>query len=638
MFWMATLWAYWRYVTAKSRGKEKLEIRSPKSERYPTLWYALTLFFFALALLSKPMAVTLPFVLLLLDYWPLRRIQLPITDFKSLFRLVLEKVPFLALSVAVCVLTIKAQSQAHSVVSTAGLPIYDRTAHALFAYAHYIGAMLLPNHLAVYYPYETAVPATKLTVACLVLALISLFAFRFGRKFPYLLVGWLWFLGTLVPVIGLVQVGDQAWADRYTYLPYIGLFIALVWGVSEILGAVGALRPTNIAKAGRGWQAQLGLPTAPKILAVGIAVALLILTSLQLRYWKNTRTLFEHAATVTQKNYMAVTLLGSLLAKEGKLDQAIDHYKTALSWKLAYAEAHFFLGNALDQQGKLDAAIAEYNQALRFKPMQEQTHILLGTDLTKKQQLDEAAAHYREALKLNPESTTAHNNLARLLQSQGRLEEAIEHYSSTLKLDPRLAEAHNNLGVLLLTRGNTTEGIRELREALRLNPGDLETEYNLALALIQKQEWSEPAELFSKILQTHPNDANAHYQLAVALGHLHKTREAMSHYASALLLQPDFPNALDGLAWILATSSSAEYRNGPQAVGMAERACELTSRADAAKLKTLAAAYAEIGDFNKAVANASNALKKAISSGRTNVSQECQAMITNFITSHPWRQ
>jgi len=166
----------------------------------------------------------------------------------------------------------------------------------------------------------------------------------------------------------------------------------------------------------------------------------------------------------------------------------------------------------------------------------------------------------------------------------------------------------------------------------------LETEYNLALALIQKQEWSEPAELFSKILQTHPNDANAHYQLAVALGHLHKTREAMSHYASALLLQPDFPNALDGLAWILATSSSAEYRNGPQAVGMAERACELTSRADAAKLKTLAAAYAEIGDFNKAVANASNALKKAISSGRTNVSQECQAMITNFITSHPWRQ
>jgi tetratricopeptide (TPR) repeat protein len=221
---------------------------------------------------------------------------------------------------------------------------------------------------------------------------------------------------------------------------------------------------------------------------------------------------------------------------------------------------------------------------------------------------------------------------------QGRLDEAIEQYSSALKLDPGLAEAHNNLGVLMLTRGRTAEGIRELREALRLNPDDMETEHNLALGLNQQQDWREAAELFAKTLQRRQDDANAHYQFAIALAHLQSTREAMSRFASALLIQPDFANALDGLAWILATANAAEYRNGPQAVGMAERACELTSGADANKLKTLAASYAEVGNFEKASATASNALEKALSSGRTNISQECQAMLTNFIAGHPWRQ
>ena len=656
LFWMATLWAYAAYVTSESREKAKLEIRNSKSETNSkktnsnnfgfyggrsASYYGLALLLFALGLMSKPMAVTLPFVLLLLDYWPLQRFQFPITNYRALSRLILEKMPFLALTALACVLTIRAQTDAHAVVSTTGLPIFSRVLHAVISYEHYLVATFWPRHLAAFYPYETGVPAISLIIACLVLAFISFIALLFARKLPFLFVGWLWFLGTLIPVIGLVQVGEQAWADRYTYLPSIGLFIAIVWGFSEILkarthGAVGTPRPTTEAKVGREWQAQLGLPNAPCILAIGLGIAMLVATSVQLRYWKNTRTLFEHAAAVTEKNHMAATLLGSLLAKEGKFDEAIDHYKTALTWKPEYPEAHFFLGNALDQQGKLDAAISEYEQALRYKPIQEQAHIFLGAALAKQRKLEEAKSHYIAALKINPESAVAHNNLARVLQTEGKSDDAMEHYSAALKFDPRLAQAHNNLGVLLLARGQTAKGARELREALRLNPGDLETESNLALALNQQQQWNESAELLGKVLEKRGNDANAHCQFAVALTHLHRTREAMNHYASALLIQPDFPDALDGLSWILATAQNAAFRNGTEAVRMAERACELTNRKDAQKLKTLAAACAEAGRYSDAVSTLEHALEVSshVTASTTN---EMQPMLAAFKAGKPWR-
>jgi tetratricopeptide (TPR) repeat protein len=637
-FWMATWWAYGRYIAGQGREKDKLEFRNPKSEGNPKSWYCVTLFVFALALMSKPMAVTLPFVLLLLDYWPLHRLQLPVTNYQLLFRLLLEKVPFLVPSAVACALTIQAQSQAHAVASTAGLPIFNRIGHALLAYLHYVRAIVWPTHLAVYYPYETAIPSTELVAACLILALISILAVCYARKLPYLLVGWLWFLGMLVPVIGLVQVGEQAWADRYTYLPSIGLFIAAVWGThycsSRRQEALTDLGPTHQRKRERpdvGCYQTYGVCG----LAVLTGAFLLTLTSVQLRYWKNTHTLFEHAVAVTQKNYMAVTLLGSLLAKDGNLDEAIERYNTALNWKHDYPEAHFFLGHALDQQGKIDPAIGEYKQALSFKPMHEQAHIFLGAALAKKRQFDEAVSHYSAALKLNPESAVAHNNLARVFQTEGRLDEAMEHYSAALKLDPGLAQAHNNLGVLMLAKGRTTDGVRELREAVRLNPSDAESEYNLALALNQEQQWNEAAELLATILKKHPNDPNAHYQFAVALTNLRKTREAMSHYASALLIHPDFPEALDGLAWILSTSANASFRNGPEALRMAERACVLTNRKDAQKLRTLAAAYAEAGRYADAVSTIQSAMEPGMSSSNSSLSASMQ---NAFKSGQPWRE
>jgi tetratricopeptide (TPR) repeat protein len=600
-FWMLTLWFYVRFA-------EQVKVQSPKSK----VFYGATLLSFTLALMAKPMAVTLPFVLLLLDCWPLKRIsncEFQIANFK---RRLLEKTSFFLLSAGACVLTLRAQVIA--IVSTAGLSVSHRVVHVLAAYNHYLTAMFFPWHLAIYYPYQIQLPAPTIAGAVAVLALVTFLALKNLRQRPYILVGWLWYLGTLVPVIGLVQVGDQAWADRYTYLPLIGLFVPVVWLADEFIKSRVVLRSASVI----------------------IAVALLAATSLQLRYWQNTRTLFEHANQVTPENYMAITMLGSLLAKEHKYDEAIAYYQKALRYEPTFPEAHFFLGDALDEQGKLDEAIAEYQQALWFKPTQEQTHIFLGIALGKQKKYDEAMAHYRAALKLNPDSAVAENNLARLLHTLGRLDEAVEHYHAALEIDPKLELAHNNLGILLIQQGNLVEGVRQLRAALQLKPENAETEFNLALALNQQAQWSEAAELFAKIISLHANDAKAHCEFAGALAHLKKSRAAMSEYASALLIQQDFPDALDGLAWILSTDSNPDFRNGSEAVQMAGRACELTNHQDPEKLKTLAAAQAETGRFDEAITTVQTAKALAVKAGRQELVKECAHLLEHFQRAESW--
>ena len=588
--------------------------------------------------MSKPMVVTLPFVLLLLDYWPLGRfrgLESGVQSLKSnvhrpqstahtarispiVYRILLEKLPFLALSAIGCVLTVSAQQP--SIVSTAGLRISQRLEHALLAYLHYGGALLVPRRLAVYYPYEKAIPAGEVVFAGLLLLALTMLAFRLATRRPYLVTGWLWFLGMLVPVLGLVQVGEQAWADRYTYLPSIGLFIAVVWGMSELAQREPAAR------------------TVLRWLAAAVGLALLVGTSVQLRYWKDTRTLFEHAARVTRDNPLAATLLGSLLADEGKFDEAIEYYRTALRYAPGFPEAHFYLGHALDQQGKLDEAIAEYQKAIWYEPIREQTLLLYGAALARQGKPDQAAAHYLAAIKLDPQSAVAHNNLAKLLHAQGRLDEAIQHYSVALETDPGLAQAHNNLGVLLLQKGRVAEGVAQLREALRLKPGDRESQLNLAQGLVQQEQWSEAAALFTKTVTAATADPNLRCQFAKALAHLHKTREAMSQFASALLLQQDLPEALSGLSWILATDADPQVRNGDQAYAMAERACELTGRKDAEKLKTLAAACAESGRFSQALSDAQAALDLASKNGQRAVTDECRLMLGAFRAGKPWRE
>ncbi len=593
-FWMLTLLAYTRFTENKSTAR-----------------YFTALGVFTLALMAKPMAVTLPFVLLLLDFWPLGRIKNEKSKLKNVWPLVLEKAPFLALSAGACWLTLQAQQIA--IVSTAGLTLPQRFAHTLVAYDHYFRATFFPVNLAVYYPYVISLDAGTVIVSGIVLALITVLALMNWRQRPWIIFGWLWFLGTLVPVIGLVQVGDQAWADRYTYLPLVGLFVSLVWLAAEII------KNKNGARA----------------LAGVAGVAMLIMTSVQLSHWKNTWTLFDHANKVTKENYMAITVLASQLAKQNKLDEAIALYNQALSYKPTFPETHFFLGNAFDQLGRPDEAVAEYEKALWFKPMQEQTHIFLGIVLGKQKKYAEAITNYEAALKIAPDSAVTHNNLARIYHTQGKFDEAITHYQAALQLNPKLALAHNNLGILLLQKNDLAGGTAQLREAMRLNPTNSETILNLGIALNQQQKWPEAVALFSKVVPNDSPDVRGHLEFGVALAKEKQIREAMAQFAAALLIQPDVPNALDGLAWILATDGKAENRNGGEALKLARRACEITQNKDAVKIKTLAAAYAEVGQFAEAQKFAAQA---AGLTGDFELRSLCERMATAFVKSQPWRE
>jgi tetratricopeptide (TPR) repeat protein len=606
-FFLLTLLAYTGYVRASEQG------------RGVARWYGTALGCFALGLLSKPMVVTLPFVLLLLDYWPLARFRSA-----GIWKLLREKLPFILLSGIACSLTLAAQHQGFTVVSRAGLPLSQRLPHVLVAYGHYLEVTFLPRQLAAYYPYVREMGWWQLSWAGLVLISITGLAVRFARSRPYLLIGWLWYLGTLVPVIGLVQVGDQAWADRYTYIPLIGVFIAVVWGAAD-LGSRWASRSAGARMA-------LGA------LAAAACVVLLVASARQLRHWSDTRALFEHAAAVTQRNARALTVLGSLDAAEGKVDSAKRRYAEALSYDPDNPETHFYLGKLHDQAGDLDSALAAYDGALWARQWRERALVAMGADFARQTNYTEAIARYQAALAVEPKSATAHNNLARLFHSQGRYEEAIRHYEAALEINPGLAPAHNNLGVLLLQQGRAAEGIRQLREAARLNPADPETQFNLAVAWNQQQHWNEAAAILAAIAPGRPNDPKLHYEYGRALEHLEKPREALSHYAKALLLMPDYPEALTELSWLLSTSPSAEFRNGPEALAMAQRACELTGNKIPAALLSLAAANAETGNFSEATRLAQIARESAQRNGQKEAGEKAAQMLEAFKSAKEWRE
>lgn len=433
-FWLLTMWTYVRYVEC------------PRVSRY-----FLILLSFAFGLMSKPMLVTLPFVLLLLDYWPLDRVQMgrstdvgmPQThkskttgDQKAIvFRLVWEKTPLFALSAASSVVTAFSQHSAGATWSWDVLPLKIRIANALFSYVRYVEKMIWPQGLAVLYPYPADVFATwKVAGAAFLLVCILVLSVRAARGYPYLAVGWLWYLGTLVPVIGLVQVGPQSMADRYTYVPLIGLFIIIGWGFDEV---VARWRYRRIASG-----AFIGV----------LLLALIICSRMQVRYWRNSASLFQHAIDVTTNNYYAQHSLGKALARQGKLDEAIVHYSKALQIRPDYAEAYFCLGAALEEQRKFQEAISSYSKALQIRPNYAPAHNNLGILLGRKGNLEEAIGHFLKVLEARPDYAEAHNNLGITLARQGKLDEAIRHLSEAVRIKPDYAEASNNLRVLRQAR------------------------------------------------------------------------------------------------------------------------------------------------------------------------------------------
>ncbi len=462
-FFMLTLWAYSRFVEFKVKNS-KFSIQS----------YLLALFFFALGLMSKPMLVTTPFVLLLLDFWPLRRFQPSTFNFQlsTLRSLLLEKTPFFALTLASCVITFVVQRSGGAMTDIARLPMGPRLSNALVGCLTYIRKMFWPSDLAVLYPFPHTPQITAAILAFFVLLGITSLAVWRLRRSPYLAVGWFWFLGTLVPVIGLVQVGAQAMADRYTYIPSIGLFIAIIWISWEVFGSK--------IQNGFFWPG----------LTIGILVLCFGLTVSQASHWKNTETLFAQAVRVTHYNPVAQYVLGEAIGSRGGDPAA--YYQEALRLRPNYANAHNNLGIVLFHRQEFAQAINHFSEAVRIRPNFLDAHINLGSALASAGRIDEAITEFREVLRLDPDHAPAHSNLATALLSAGELEEAKSHLEEALRLNPDYADAHYGMANLLAFQGKTNEAIEHYTILLRINPNHSEAQKRSAELQNQFPDKSNP--------------------------------------------------------------------------------------------------------------------------------------------------
>ena len=507
LFWMLTLWAYSRYAGKPENANNGSGMGDPShtSHRppYAARYYLLSLCCFVLGLMSKPMLVTLPCVLLLLDYWPLGRLRLATAR-----GLVREKVPFLLAAAVVSGVTFLVQQRGGAVVG--GLAFTDRAANAVVSYGRYLGKLFCPVDLAAFYPRVDHWPVATVAAAGLLLLVISAAALALRRAYPYALTGWLWFLGTLVPVIGLVQVGGQSMADRYSYMPSIGIFLALVWGAHRLT---------------RGWRYQgavaFGITAAVALLGAGM-------TRQQIGYWKDGESLFRQAIAVTKDNYNAHHGLGMALDRQGRVDEAIAEYREAIREKSDYAEAYNNLGVDLAHQGHLDEAMTQFATALKLTPKYADPHNNIGTTLEKQGRFDEAMEQFQEALKLKPAFADAHYNLGIALGRKGRTDEAAAEFSRVLELRPTHAEAHNNLGVMLDRKGQLEPATTHYLEAVRLEPGY----------------------------------ASAHYNLGVALARQGRLEQAINEFRETLRLKPDYTAAQSNLAAALAMKQSMEDQSG----------------------------------------------------------------------------
>jgi protein O-mannosyl-transferase len=456
-------------------------IRSARAERLnrksQIVNYLLALFLFACSLLAKPMLVTLPFVLLLLDFWPLERVAgfrvpgsgVPAAqgglDTGNMWQLFREKIPFLLLSVAVSVIAIRAQKAHGALAPLAELPLAARLGHVFPADAAYLAKTFWPADLAVFYPLTGPAGGLRLAGAVLLVLGGSALAVWRMRRQPYLFAGWFWFLGTLVPVIGLVQVGVQSMADRYTYVPLTGLFIMVVWGGAE-------------------WCARLALPRfVPAAVAAGVLAACAVRTAGQLEYWKDSETLFRHALAVTKDNYIAYLNLGLAQFDAGHPDEAIASYGRSLAINPDFGNTHNCLGVALAARHRLDEAAEHFNAALRTMPEPWKAHSNLGNVRLEQRRFPEAVAEYQLALQLCPGNIDALHNLGRAFALQGRNAEARKQFEAAIRLEPGYGPEYFQLGLVLAGQGDTAGAIREWQAALDLAPDWASPLNSLAWAL-----------------------------------------------------------------------------------------------------------------------------------------------------------
>ena len=474
-FWLLTMWAYIRYV------------------ENPRLWRYLTTFvLFVLGLMSKPMLVTVPFVLLLLDFWPLGR--------KISWRLLTEKIPFFICSFVSCVVTFIVQRSSGTMADIESFGLTIRINNAIVSYIMYIIKMFWPSRLAVLYPYASNGPsAAKVVISGLVLLLISIYFIFLARRNRFLAVGWLWYLGTLVPVIGLVQVGLQAMADRYTYMTLTGLLIIIAWSVKEF---VPKWRHRNLILT---------------FLAVVVLAALVLTSSRQLRYWKNSLVLFKHALQVTENNYIIRNNYATCLGEIGRLDEAIEQFNELLKFKPDFSEAQNNLGYALLLTGNTQQAIEHFRLAIKYRPASPEAYFNLAAAMKKQGRLEEAISCYKQALEIKPDYIDAYLKLAITFNELKKFDDAIEPCNKVLGFDPGNIIAHSYLSVILAALGKTDEAIKEARFVLNARPDDAEMRRNLGILLERKGKTAEAIESYRTASQIDPNDADYHQLLENAL-------------------------------------------------------------------------------------------------------------------------
>lgn len=585
-FGLLCLMAYGAYVRALGSQTE-----NTKKTHRARVWYALALMLFALGLMSKPMLVTLPFVLLLLDYWPWRRwpSNSGFAHPKALWPLVREKLPFLTLAMLAGIVTIWAQRAGGTILSIEALSPGDRISNALVSYWRYIAKLCWPSGLAIYYSFETqSWWLAALAGAGLVAVSVGVIC---ARKFPFLATGWFWFLGMLVPVIGLLQVGTQAMADRYTYVPAIGLFILVAFGFREI--------------AARFQAGQVFVSVAAVLLLLGCLVA----TARQLPHWRDSETLFRHALDVTEGNYVAYNNLGTALEEQGRFNEAWECYAAALRLRPDHPDANQNWGRVVLANGRPAEAEVHFRRGLETLPNSAGAWLNLGNALLQQGRNAEAAEAIQRAVELAPRLPEARVGLGCLLAAQGKRDEAIAQFEIALQTHPDYTAALNNLGALLTEAGRTAEAVTFLKRAVQFDPDSAEGHYNLANALAALEQYPQA-----------------------------EAQAAVPHLREAVRLKPDWVEALNRLAWLLATHRDPALRNGAEARDLAARAVSLTRTNDARSLDTLAAACAEAGRFGEAATAAQQAIALAQTARRPEQAAQIRERLALYRSLKPYRE
>jgi tetratricopeptide (TPR) repeat protein len=532
------------------------------------------------------MLVTLPFVLLLLDYWPLGRLRFAK---KSFGWLIAEKIPLIFVALTWGIITFAIQKQAGVVVAETQLGPVSRIANAAISYVFYLWKTIWPTDLAVFYPYPSRLPWISFVFSTLLLIAISVFCVAKRKNFPYLIFGWLWYLGTLIPVIGVIQSGGQARADRYTYLPQIGFCLAVIWQINDL---------------SERW------PHRRYLVGTAAAVALLFLagrTWTQCAIWHNSESLWSHALAVTTDNATAHNHLADAFIRRGRLDEAVSQAELAIKISTDNSPDNLYgysnLGIALSRQGK-----------------------------TK-----EAMKYFEKVEKDAPNRPVLHYNMASALSDNGQWDEAISELQKELVIQPEFAEAHNNLAVALSKKGHLDEAIAQFQKALLLNPNAPKVNYNLAGIFLQKGEMDAAIRHLKRELQIQPNQLDALNDLGIALSQEGLLSEALDQWQRTISVQPNNLNALCNLAWVYGTNPEPSIRNAKKALEFALRANELSGGNNPRILRLVAAAYAENGQFDEAIRVADKGAKLARDVGNLAMADVLMQNIASYQRNSPLR-